>query len=82
MNVSLKRTDSRLHKIIDVILISSLIKCLIKFSVTGETAISPAPTAPPAGRKSILICKSVETLVSVNKHNKKLQNCFEKVLKF
>ncbi len=41
-------------------------------AVTVETAISPATTAPPAGR---------ETLLSVCKQNKKLQNCFEKVLK-
>ncbi len=49
------------------------------YSRHRETAISPATTVLPAGRE--FICKSVETLVSVQT-NKKLQNCFEKVLKF
>ncbi len=30
-------------------------------AITGETAICPAPTALPAGRELMYICKSVDT---------------------
>ncbi len=45
-------------------------------AVTGETTISPATTAPPAGREIICMCKSVETLASVCKHKQKASELF------
>ncbi len=64
MNVSMTRTDHLLQKSFDVIfnlvflVMPDKVADLIT-AVTGETAISPAPTAPPAGRESICICKSL-----------------------
>ncbi len=42
------------------------------YSVTGETSISPAPTAPPAGREFICIYMPPQ-IVSVGLWHKQIQ---------
>ncbi len=78
MNVFLNKTE-HLQKTFDVMFISfscnpdkvAFERITLITAVTGKTAISPALTAPPAGRELMCIRKFVETLASVCKHKQK-----------